>query len=470
MNKILLVALAGILMIRELLAVGAEMPADAGQTARDQNLATVRELDARRMEAYGGQPLFMVRPGLLADRTGRVVRVAAESLSLPANSPVEFALVAAASGKDYEAHAVSFATALDIHQALGFIGLTPGRGVNAGNLRFWPRGDRVAVTFHYQEQAGVKTLHVPAARLTLDTRTGKTLPEEGFAFTGSEWVEGPDPATARVYAADAFSPNSIISHYNEPSTVLDVPRRESQSASYSCKVPNPAFLLPSNQLIEVTFEPYYKDQEAHSFDFTLKVAPGVCTGGAEVAYTLQDKEGQSVVTNAPLAGVLDVLGRYAGVGREVYVSFLPEDTLSVASMQKVSRLLDKLDDGGGIRVEPPLPGHPYFRAFIPNEQHRKREERPALTAELILDSGAGGVTGTLVLLEMTWKGGNADPVFIETRRAISGTGELVPALLSKEEAPAVVLVFAPPSMTYGAMRRFVAPLLQRGTILYVFLK
>ncbi len=437
---------------------------------RENNLARVRMMDAGRLKSYGGQENFMVRPGLLADKTGRVVRVAAESLRLPAGSPAEFPLITANSGKDYEAHAVSFASALDVHNALKFIGLTPGHGVDAGTLHFWPRGDRVAVTFHYRDSAGTNEVHVPAARLTLDTRTGKSLPENGFVFTGSEWVEVTEPSTAKVYSADTFTPNCIVSHYNERTTVLDVPRRDSQNSVYSYQVPNPEYLLPSNQLIEVTLEPYFKDHLPHNFDFTLNVAAGSATGMNDLVYTLQDNAGQNVNSNRTFTGLLAALERYSGTDQSAYVTFCPDESLSIAALQKVARLLDTLDTERGIRVEAPPQGHPYYRTFLPNEQHRKREERPSVAAELFLDSGTGGTTGTLVLVSMDWKGDDAAPTFGETRIPVLAADQIIPALTSKEQVPAVILVFVPPSMKYGVLREFIAPLIQRKAVLYVFVQ
>lgn len=447
----------------------AATPASSALTPREKNLARVRSTDSEREKQFGGQENFMVRPGLLADKTGRVIRVAAESIRQPGGSPVEFPLITANSGKDYEAHAVSFAAALDIHNALKFIGLTPGRGVDVGNLQFWPRGDRVAMTFHYQDPVTTNGIHVPAARLTIDTRTGKSLPENGFVFTGSEWIEVTEPATSKVYSADAFTPNCIVSHYNERTTVLDVPRRDSQNSVYSYQVPNPAFLLPSNQLIEVTFEPYYKDGLTHQLDCVLTVAPGHSTNTTDLVYTLQDQAGQSLNTNTAFSGFLAGLERLSGLDQELFVTFQPADALPLSALMKVARLVDKLDTERGIRVNAPPIGHPYFRAFIPNEQFRKREDRPSVASELFLATGNGGVvTGTLVLVAMDWKGEDSAPTFTETRIPVPNTDTLTPALTSKEEVPAVVLIFVPPSMTYGSFRRFIAPLFQRKTILYVF--
>jgi hypothetical protein len=161
----------------------------------------------------GAQSNLFIRPGLIADRTGQIVRITATTTSLKANDPVEFPLITRDSGKDYEALAVSQASALDIHESLRFIGLEPGRGVDPTQLRFWPKGDRVKMVFHVADTRAPSGPILPlrVEHLIQDTRTGKTLPETGLVFTGSEWVPAGDQPTGKVYAADAFGPGSIAS-------------------------------------------------------------------------------------------------------------------------------------------------------------------------------------------------------------------------------------------------------------------
>ena len=215
---------------------------------RETNKRLVMAWNARDLAlARTNQDLF-VRPGLVADRAARSVRVYGESVRLNPGDPVEFALIAETSGKDYEAQAVSFALPSAVHEALEFIGLKPGAPVDATALRFWPRGERVKVTIEVLATNGAATALGRAESTVVDTRTGKPLPEAGFVFCGSRWTTATEDAgssTDRVYAADVFSPNSIISVYNERNSVLDVPRRAAQGEVYTFQVPNPERRLPA---------------------------------------------------------------------------------------------------------------------------------------------------------------------------------------------------------------------------------
>ena len=412
------------------------------------------------------QSNFFVRPGLIADRTGQIVRIAATTTALKANDPVEFPLVTRESGKDYEALAVSQASALDIHESLRFIGLEPGRGVDPSQLRFWPKGDRVKMVFHSadtQSPTG-SIFHLPFEHLIQDTRSGKTLPETGLVFTGSEWVSAGDPPTGRVYAADAYGPGSIASIYNEGYSVLDVPRTAPKQEVYTFQIPNPDHVLPTNHLVEITLEPFYRDTLPHRFDLSLLVAPD----GTNLAYTLLDSQEHALNTNRSRNGMLAALSRYSTTDRDAFVTLTPDEALPLHDVQPLAHLLDSLDNERGIRVEPPPPGHPYFRAFLPNEKFRKREDRFDKVAELHLGTREGVTTGELILVESEWKGDDSAPVFHETRIPIPAPAALEPALKTREEAPSVLLIFAPAKLRYGTLRDFVAPALRQKMILYVF--
>jgi hypothetical protein len=412
------------------------------------------------------QSNFFIRPGLIADQTGRVVRITAKTTSLKSNDPVEFPLITQGSGKDYEALAVSSASALDIHESLRFIGLEPGQGVDPSQLRFWPKGDRVKMVFHIadtQSPTG-SIFHLPFEHLIQDTRSGKTLPETGLVFTGSEWVPAGDPPTGRVYAADAYGPGSIASVYNESYSVLDVPRTAPKQEVYTFQIPNPDHRLPTSQLVEITLEPFYRDTLPHRFDLSLLVAPD----GTNLAYTLLDSQKQALNTNRSRNGMLAALSRYSTADRDAFVTLTPDEALALQDVQTLAQLLDSLDNERGIRVEPPPPGHPYFRAFLPNEKFRKREDRFDKVAELHLGTREGVTTGELILVKSEWKGDDSAPVYHETRIPVPAPAALDPALKTREEAPTVLLIFAPASLRYGTLREFIAPALRQKMILYVF--
>ncbi len=443
-------------------------------TARESNTAKAADLHGRQTKEFGANTNYLVRPGLLADRAGRRVTVVAESIHLGAGSPVEFPLISENSGKDYEAFAVSFAKPSDLHAALTFIGLPAGRSTEASRLRFWPKGERVKVTFHYTEMVNGKPLDrvIPAERLVLDSRTGKTLPETGFVFVGSSWMPSPDSSqTGLVYAADVFSPNSMVSLYNESGTVLDVPRRAAQHEVYSYQIPNPALPLPTAQFIEVVIEPERNDGHLRVCELTLEIvpgAPGATLPGASPAYVVHEAGG-TPSTNTTLKELAGLFEKIMISRRDPFVTLQPDDTLTLDSIRTAAALLDTLENKHEVRIEPPPAGHPYYRAFLPDEKHRERANRPIQPWELNLARNNGVVTGELVRLDEEWKGDDTRPTYREHHFAVASAASLADALKQKD-APSVMLVFAPANLSYGDLRRFIAPVMESNLILYVFLQ
>lgn len=440
---------------------------------REAHAAHADELYARDKAQYATHTNILVRRGLVADSTRKRITVYAESIRLGAGSPTEFPLVSETSGKEYEALAVSFAKPSAIHEALVFIGVNPGKGTDAARQRFWPKGELIKITFHYTDwiNGKPKPRTVPAEQLIIDTRTGKTLPATGFVFTGSSWTPSPDSLqTGQVYAADVFSPNCIVSVYNESSTVLDVPRRASQHEVYSFQVPNPEKTLPAAQFIQVTMEPERTDGRSRVCDLTLKIAPlpGVSPDPAASFEYILHEPGLPPSTNSTFKHLESALAGIMASGRDPFASLQPDDNLSLISLRTAAALIETLENKNQVRIDPPPPGHPYYRAFLPDERHRERSGRPVQPWELYLYQNQGGVTGDLVRLEEEWKGEDSQPVYHERRAAVASADALATAL-QKPDTPSVVLVFAPPNLTYGHLLRFIAPVIEKKMIVYIFL-
>ena len=434
---------------------------------RNRHLADALATQLARDVTPGGDRL--VRPGLVANRAAGTVTVFAESIHLAPDAPVEFILIAEASGKEYEALAVSFARPSDIHDALDFIGVRPGQGIDPAHLRFWPKGDHVRIDVRVDEtdDGQRRSRDVPAEQLVSDKRTGAALPETGFVFAGSRRVPDTQPAgTGTVYAADVFSPNSIVSVYNEPGTVLDVPRRAPQQEVYSYQVPNPAHPLPDAQVIRIKFTAVRPPGGACVRDMVLRVSSAAHPGDVPT-YTLEPV-GQTGAAPTNAAAIRAALDGIVRGGSDAFVTVIPDDGLTLADVQAVATFVDSIEGEQGARIEPPPAGHPYFRSFLPDERHRSREGRPLQPWELYVGVEGAVVTGTLVRIEETWAGADTRPVYKEAPMPVRSTAELDEAL-TQPDTPHVALVFAEPTLAYGTFRSFIAPLLKRNMILYVFL-
>lgn len=438
--------------------------------ARARNRAFVQQLYDQHQRQYGEDSDMLVRPGLLASRKERWVSVWAEAVGLPPSDPVEFFLIAEDSGKDYEALAISFARPLDIHRALEFIGLHPGEPVDYERFRFWPKAERVFITFTWQDTEG-RTRSAAAEELVVDTRTGRPLPVMGLAFTGSRWVDAGDGSTQKLYAAEHFDPLAIASDYNEPLCVLDVPRRAVDGEMYGFQKPNPKLLLPTGALITIRLEPEYKDGRVRVTNLRLRVDPRPATTGdtpADMRFSLSSLSGEPVAQGDRLKHVLAAFGRLTRDGRDPFVTVEPGPDLSLRGVSALYAMLSSLATDEGIRIEPPPAGHLCYRAFLPDPNLRDRANRPTQPCELHLYLTEAGPTGTLVRITEIWKPQEDLPELEIVPQPIPDAEALEHAVRDRPPELPVLLVFAPGELTYGALMEFLRPVLPDFPTTYVF--
>lgn len=472
-------ALAALLALARPLAAPAQEPPPetAAAAARHQeNRAFVQRAYEEHLRAYRGRPDMLVRPGLLANRAERWIRLTAEATALAPTDPVEFFLIAESSGHGYESAAIAFAKPSDVHDALEFIGVPAGRPASTRALRLWPKGERVLMTFEWDMPTGAgdaKPVHqqVRAERLIVSRDFGGPLPETGLAFVGSSRVASPENPTGTAYAADAWEPNSIAANYNESTTVLDVPRQAEKGAVYGSQTMNPDFRFERGQRIEVRIVPEYPAgrRRVMDLDLSANAPPATATIAlADARFDLDEPGATNALRRARLADVLAFLSQAVDAGRDPFVTLRPSPYLPLRAVSELCRVLAAAEGERGIRIEPPPTGQPYFRAFLPPEKFRERANRPIQPWELILETTSGGVTGRLNRIEEKWAP-DADQPSLDVRVFDASTPQAVRRTLTDQQGPPIVLIFAPDAMTYGTLLTFLSPILDTHPTVYVFL-
>lgn len=425
----------------------------------------VDEWYERDRAAHGKNPEMFVRPGLVADRKLRRVDVYAAATGIQAGNPVEFFLIGEKSGHDYESFALSFAAPSDIHRALEFIGMTAGNPVDPQSLRFHPRGERVFMSF--LRAGGAETR---MERVVLDGTTGNPLPETGFVFVGSRWVDDQLRPGGDRYLADVQDPRSIASDYNEPGTVLDVPRQAAQGTFYRDHTVHPDVVCEEGTRLTVRIVPEYPPDRKRVVDIVLEISGGE-DGAAHRMADLLFRLRLSTSPELLAEGLNPVLARFTALGEEgldPFVALHFGETVSVGAARDVARLFSKIDSGTGIRIEPPEKGHLYYRAFSPDELFRDRSRRAAQPWELHLSMTEGTVSGVLTQIREIWEEQQLRPD-LEIRHHQTPTPEILKAVLEKEgPGLPVVLVFVPPALSYGQLMRFVRPIMGTHPTIHVF--
>lgn len=443
---------------------------DELSAARKANLERVTEaLRERRAAAEGAEHLF-ARRGLLADRRERKVIIDAEATGLEAGGVVEFPIIAEHSAHDYEALFISFAKPSDIRAALEFIGIPAGRGVSFKNHVFWPRGERVMVSVELPDGKAL-----PIENMILDERKEGTppMPAVGFIHAGSQLAREGDKV---VLAADQEGPGSIASSYNEPTTLLDMPHQAMQGDVYERFIANPRTLVEKEAFVRITLTPEKRPDKYPERVVELALQASLPPGAAGLSgavFKLYPRGADSAkVEEIALADALKQC-RAMLPERDPYVMPDLDESLDVRTAKDLAALLLTLDNPGGIRVDSPKDGQVYYKAFLPDEAWRPRENRPTQPSELRFEeAGDGEVRATLVRIEEIWneEPDNWRPTLKTYEKILDSPRELPELLEGTGAALPVLFVFATGDTRLGHIMPYLRGVLSTHPNIHIFIE
>jgi hypothetical protein len=304
-----------------------------------------------------------------------------------------------------------------------------------------------------------------------DDRTGKSMPARGLVFVGSAFVESRKEPGKRLYVADVNAPRSIASVYNEPGTVLDVPQQASQTEVYNHQYANAEFPLPSGALVDIVIRPEYPPDRKRVMDLRLSARRGEAGTGTnlvDAVLELRDPLGRVLNRKPGVNGVLEVLVAAAEQGRDPFVTLSLGPGLALGAARRLCAVLSSVETETGIRMEPPPPGHLYYRAFLPDEQFRNRAERIAQPWELRLRLEGDDARGTLTQITQVWKENELNPDLVVKHYDVPTREALRKELDAHEGGLPVILVFAGASMTHGQLMDFLEPARRTHPTIHVF--
>ena len=457
-------------------------------SVREKNKAEVNKIHEANLKKYKGNPNMLVLPGLLADRKAKRIATQAEATGLRGGETAEFFLIAENSAHDYEALAVSFAKPSDVYNALIFIGMEPGRPIDYEKFRFWPKGERVLMTFAPVDSAASNE-QIRAESLILDNRPGKPLAESGFVFTGSIMVDSDKQPATKVCAADIRDPDSIASNYNEPESILDVPWQAPQGEVYEHQVVNQKYPFAAGQLLQVVMEPEYKNEKKRVVDLFLGVYAKKKGSGeekkqnvqhpkerfagtdfSEVEFSLKDVKNRVLNEKTELNAVLRIFTSLIEQGYDPFVTLRFDDNLTLKAVRELCTVLASIETEKSIRVEPPFLHHLYYKAFLPDEEFRDRAKRISQPWELHLSVKDSKLTGRLTQIEQIWTDDKIWPDLKITEYDTPTSEALRKELDQHGPGLSVILVFTDPVVTHGQFMSFLEPVLLTHPIIHVFLE
>ena len=179
--------------------------------------------------------------------------------------------------------------------------------------------------------------------------------------------------------------------------------------------------------------------------------------------------------------LIAVIEALAGLDRkqhDYYVTVNFGDTVELGQAQALAKILSTIDVEKGVRIDPPPPGQIYYRAFTPDQQLLDRESRLYHPWELALAEKDGQVSGKLLRIDSVWKTGSSASELEITEVAVSGPQDLRKELdaeaerarkADKRARPPVIMVFAPSTLQYGQLMKFLGPALPTHKMVHVYL-
>ena len=443
--------------------------AAAPSPERAQNLATADRQYHERLEAFTNNPDVLVLPGLIARRDAREVSVFAESAGISSGDPLEFALISEASEHDYEALAVAFAKPSAVYAALRFIGLAPGKSPDPAHLAFWPKGERVIVT--------VKTAatnawagELPVERLLWNVGLTQALPQAGFVFVDAPRAPDPKQPDTQVFLPDENGPGSVVALYNEPATVLDVPRMAPQGSVYGSQKANPHLLLPPHTPLEFVFRPERERTNPRVLELVLTVLPPAAGESAGPRFTITGTTPGPVPPTLATNDLARFIEEWVRGGHDPFVRVRLDAALRLGDVHTICLFLRAHESESGVRIEPPEPDQLYYRAFIPDEGNRRREDRVRQPWELRLRREGTNMLATVTHLEERWHENQTDPEILPTDRVLAEPSELRATLDTMGPGLPVILIFADPDLTHGELMRWVQAARPTHGIIHVYLE
>jgi len=464
---------------------GGSEPAVYGEHPIHTEKAT--KLYEAQLEKYDGNADYLVLPGLLADRKSQRIELLGEATGLEEETTVEFLLIGPKSSKGYEAMFWSHARPSDVHRALEFIGMKAGRPYHHGKLQFWPKGERVIATISAGtfETARENEQPVRLEDLIVDKATQEPLPQVGFVFTGSMNVTSAGEPQKEAYAADVMDAQPIVSIFNDPSTVLDIPRRASQREVFGRQLVGPDCMFEKHDLATITLTPEREDGPLRVADFTLDIRPTErsvpAQGSLPYEFLLKDSKGTALTERRQLPNVLAVFGEMVKSKRDPFVSIQFDPRLTLQDVHKLCKFLHLINTEHGIRIEPPADGQLYYEAMLPDQQLLNIDQRLMDSWEVHLQreeaDGKERITANLIHRKSTFANNARDvkamPIDVDTPSALQkklAEGEAQRKAEGSQSGRPMLLVYAPTNLTYGQLMTYLTPVQEIHNVIHVFLE
>ena len=381
--------------------------------------------------------------GVVADPAAHAVRFLVEATGLGPADTAEFFAIGPLSDRAYESLFVTVASPAAIADAIERAGVPRGVPPDIAGARLWPCGEKLALT------ATPVSLNEPGG-----SRSGAAVtnaPALAFADLLADTAEKSEGAILRapvVYtggARDALG--AVVAATNIPCAVF---------ALYSH---GPSLLQLNGQFDQSTAYGRFRAKEEHPvgalFELTL-------SWDGRTTVLRRDVE----LTVPTLKEKLSAL-RADAAAHDLFVRLSFGAGTTVGEAAEIAEALS-LVDGKGLKMDGPLPGRFFFRAFLPDPAWRARPGR--LFQPFEVHVAADGAK-KFVFVDEDWSGEGLVPVLKPRETPFAEWAELPKLIEQTGERGAkinVLFLFAPKATPVSALTPVVSAAGDRIATFYVF--
>ena len=382
---------------------------------------------------------------VVTDKAAGTVTFLAESTGLNIGDTVEFLVCGPLSDRSYESMFMSLAKPEDIVAAVSSIGVPRGVPTSYELARFWPQGERLAISLRPVGGEAAKL-----SDLLSDSATdGDKVLENDLVYTGGELA-----ADGSLVAATNI-PCAVFATYNHPPSALQLSSTLEQSGAYGRFQVKRA--TKPGDLVEVRLSRTATDRVR---EYVCSVSPSGCK--------VVDARG-SVLTSGTFQEAAEFIRAEGKKGLDVYLrlSFSPDTPVAFA---RACATLFVGFDGTVAKLNGFEKGQLFARAFLPDAKWRNRKQRVAQPFE-VYPTGNGA--GRFVFIEEVWdkNSDSIEPDLKVHEHGYSNKEELL-KLVSETgrqgDKMFTAFVYLPEGATLGPALEAVSALSPRIMCFYVF--
>lgn len=339
------------------------------------------ELDKIAEQRKAANSKLIVERGICVDTEKKEIILDAVATEITENGICEFAVISLNSGHDYEALFKVYATPTRICKAIEALGTKRGRPVDYSTLTFWSKGE------HYTASVKYNGVERPITDYIFNAIDKKIMDPITFIYLGSKWKNEADGT--ETFAGDSEGPGSIISMYNEPLSVFDIPRNAPQGQVYEKTLVSKNVIGKEGEKVEIILRPEVRPETAPTRNNEISVA--------------LTKAGISINGAAAISPVdfIKYLTEKKQLKQDTYVQLAYAADVSLTDIASFATLINQLELKEQLKVESPT-NQLYYKAFLPQDAWLKRSDRLAQPLEFYISKTEDKITKKLIAVKEIW--------------------------------------------------------------------